>query len=55
MIGTYHSDVDRPGYRELLRLPQTWGIVVGKMLTDPGMVLHHRLVRHLSGVSRIFT
>ena len=25
----------RPGYRELLRLPQTWGIVLGKGLTDP--------------------
>jgi MFS transporter, ACS family, aldohexuronate transporter len=25
----------RPGYSELLRLPQTWGIVLGKALTDP--------------------
>src|SRR3954469_12065774 len=25
----------RAGYRELLRLPQTWGIVLGKALTDP--------------------
>ncbi len=24
-----------PGYRTLLRLPQTWGIVIGKALTDP--------------------
>jgi ACS family hexuronate transporter-like MFS transporter len=32
------SDKDRtvgPGYRQLLRLPQTWGIVIGKSLTDP--------------------
>ena len=24
-----------PGYGTLLRLPQTWGIVIGKALTDP--------------------
>ncbi len=24
-----------PGYRALLRLPQTWGIILGKALTDP--------------------
>lgn len=36
------SDRDRvaehlpsPGYRALLRLPQTWGIILGKALTDP--------------------
>jgi ACS family hexuronate transporter-like MFS transporter len=28
-------DLQPPGYGELLRLPQTWGIVIGKMLTDP--------------------
>src|SRR3954466_1471137 len=27
--------IPAPGYRELLRLPQTWGIVLGKALTDP--------------------
>jgi ACS family hexuronate transporter-like MFS transporter len=27
---------DKPlGYRTLLRLPQTWGIIIGKTLTDP--------------------
>ena len=34
-------------YRTLLSLPQTWGIIIGKALTDPGLVLHHRLVRDL--------
>jgi ACS family hexuronate transporter-like MFS transporter len=32
------SDADvtpAPGYGRLLRLPQTWGIVIGKALTDP--------------------
>jgi ACS family hexuronate transporter-like MFS transporter len=29
------DDIPAPGYRELLRLPQTWGIVLGKALTDP--------------------
>ena len=28
-------DLSPPGYGELLKLPQTWGIVLGKMLTDP--------------------
>jgi MFS transporter, ACS family, hexuronate transporter len=29
------TNVQAPGYGELLRLPQTWGIVLGKALTDP--------------------
>ena len=29
------DDIRPPGYRELLRLPQTWGIILGKALTDP--------------------
>ena len=29
------ATVDAPSYGELLRLPQTWGIVLGKALTDP--------------------
>ena len=29
------SDLRSPGYGELLKLPQTWGILLGKMLTDP--------------------
>lgn len=29
------SGLRSPSYRELLKLPQTWGIVLGKMLTDP--------------------
>ncbi len=29
------GDVRTPSYGELLKLPQTWGIVVGKALTDP--------------------
>lgn len=29
------SQVAAPRYSELLRLPQTWGIVLGKALTDP--------------------
>jgi len=29
------SDLRSTSYRELLKLPQTWGIVLGKMLTDP--------------------
>jgi MFS transporter, ACS family, aldohexuronate transporter len=28
-------DLHPPGYGELLRVPQTWGILLGKMLTDP--------------------
>ena len=28
-------DLRSPSYGELLKLPQTWGIVLGKMLTDP--------------------
>ncbi len=28
-------DLHPPSYGELLKLPQTWGIVLGKMLTDP--------------------
>jgi ACS family hexuronate transporter-like MFS transporter len=27
--------IARPGYRELLALPQTWAIILGKTLTDP--------------------
>src|SRR4029453_6627308 len=29
------SDIHSPSYGELLKLPQTWGILLGKMLTDP--------------------
>lgn len=29
------EQVERLSYRTLLALPQTWGIIVGKMLTDP--------------------
>src|SRR4029453_18698610 len=29
------TDVRSASYRELLKLPQTWGILLGKMLTDP--------------------
>lgn len=29
------EDGPRMGYRELLSLPQTWGIILGKTLTDP--------------------
>jgi MFS transporter, ACS family, aldohexuronate transporter len=29
------GDLRSPSYGELLKLPQTWGIVLGKMLTDP--------------------
>jgi MFS transporter, ACS family, hexuronate transporter len=29
------SNVRAPNYSELLKLPQTWGILLGKMLTDP--------------------
>ena len=29
------NDTPSASYRDLLKLPQTWGIVLGKMLTDP--------------------
>ena len=38
----------RLSYRTLLRLPQTWGIIIGKIADRSGVVLHHRLVRDLS-------
>jgi ACS family hexuronate transporter-like MFS transporter len=33
--GTATGHIAPATYRELLSLPQTWGIIVGKMLTDP--------------------
>ena len=36
-------------WRDLLRLPQTWGIIAARAFTDPSLVLRHRLVSDLPG------
>jgi ACS family hexuronate transporter-like MFS transporter len=42
-----------PSWSSLLRRRETWGIILGKALTDPGVVLYHGLVRDLPGLQRL--